>query len=437
MGQVVTLQTDGLRQMVAGLGDPNKDKVAGASYYRNSLSDDQLLALYETSFLAAKMVDIPAHDALKKWRNWQAEQDQITQLERLEKSLGLKSELLHGVKLSRLWGGAVLYIGMKDAEPSEPLEPEKVKKDQLSFVRAFSRREVVANDLETDPIAKNYNRPKGYQVAGTDLVDIHPSRLVVLIGKPHLDPHMAQGETRGWGYPVLQSAYEAIRNADTTIASAASLVVEANVDVFGIPDFMARLGEPEYEKKVIERMALAARGKSTVNALLRDANETYDRKAVSFSQLPELMREFLGVVAGAADIPVTRLLGQSPGGLNSTGDGDLENYHDKITSMQTLEIEPAMAVLDEVLIRSTFGTRPDNIWYSWPPLKQMSQEQISKIGKTVAETVDILSRAGTHRAEELRQAATNQLTEIGMFPGLDSLVAESENDKDDLGEGDE
>jgi len=42
------------------------------------------------------------------------------------------------------------------------------------------------------------------------------------------------------------------------------------------------------------------------------------------------------LASGAADIPMTRLLGQSPAGMNATGDGDMRNYYDRIEAIAWL-----------------------------------------------------------------------------------------------------
>ena len=55
---------------------------------------------------------------------------------------------------------------------------------------------------------------------------------------------------------------------------------------------------------------------------LIDDGETWARQKIDFAGLPEVVRTFLQVAAGAADIPVTRLRGQSPAGLSSAGDHD-------------------------------------------------------------------------------------------------------------------
>jgi phage-related protein (TIGR01555 family) len=103
------------------------------------------------------------------------------------------------------------------------------------------------------------------------------------------------------------------------------------------------------------------------NMLLLDGNgqsgptaggERWEQKQISFAQLPELIRQYLQIASAAADIPITRMLGESPGGLNSTGDADLRNYYDNVSARQKTELAPALNRLDEIIIRSALGARP-------------------------------------------------------------------------------
>ena len=226
MGEVVQFQTDGLRSMLSGLGDPSRDKAASGFYAPNFLTDQQLIDAYRASWIARKLVDIPAQDALRKWRNWQADQKQIEQIECQEKRLGLQAKLLQCKTLARLWGGAAIFVGT-DQEPHEPFDPKTLKKDGLRYLTVFSRRELVSGELEQDPFSEDYGKPAYYEVAGSALAKIHPSRLVVQIGAPHADQWNVHGPNSGWGDSVLQSSYDAVRNADGTAANIASLVFEA------------------------------------------------------------------------------------------------------------------------------------------------------------------------------------------------------------------
>lgn len=419
---------DSLRSFVAGLGDPSRDKLATAQYQDILLSDDQLLASYRSSWIPRKIVDIPAFDALRKWRLWQGDANQITKIEQEEKRLGLQHKLLHAKVLARLWGGAAIVIGQKGVNDlSQPFEPESVKQGALPYLTVLSRREIVAKDLESDPLSEFYGHPSGYEVTGRErFVQLHPSRLVLQIGAIHPDPWGAVGPAYGWGDSVLQSVYSAAVQADSTAANIASLVFEANVDVFSIPGLSDLIATADGEKRLLDRFTLAAVAKSINRALILDSEEQYNRKPVSFQTLPEVMQTFLLIVSGAADIPLTRFLGQSPSGLSSTGEHDMKNYYDRIQSIQTLEIGPALYRLDEALIRSALGNRPSELFYLWAPLEQVNEKTKAEIGKIAADTTEVLGRTGLFGQPELRAATINSMVENGIYPGLEDITSEGD-----------
>src|SRR5690606_2306274 len=109
--------------------------------------------------------------------------------------------------------------------------------------------------------------------------------------------------------------------------------------------------------------------------------------SASFASLTDLMLAFLQQVSGAADIPMTRLLGQSPGGLNASGEPDLRNYYDHVSAQQEMVLAPAMALLDECLIRSALGSRPPEVFYTWSSLWQTKDTERAEIGNKAADTV--------------------------------------------------
>ena len=351
---------DGYKSLIGSLGDPARDKAAGGYYAPDLLSDEQLIGAYRCSWVAKKLVSIPAFDAVRKWRDWQADTKTVDKIQAEEKRLALQGKLLECKVKARLWGGAGIFIGTGEEALEEPFDPERVKAGGLKYITVLSRRDLIAGELDDDPLSENFAKPKWFDVAGTkDFVRLHPSRIVVQIGDIHPDNWSAGGNAYGWGDSVLQTAFDSVRNADSAAANIASLIFEANIDVFGVPGFMANLVDPKYEERVLERFKLAAAGKSINRTLIHDADETYDRKAVTFAQLPELMREFVLLAAGAADIPLTRFIGQSPAGMSSTGDGDMKNYHDKIQSIQNLEFTPAMWKFDDALVRSAMGSKKE------------------------------------------------------------------------------
>lgn len=414
MGKVIPFY-DTLKSFVSRLGT-DRDKAATVFYDTPQWTDEQLANAYRGTWLARQIVDVPAFDAFRKWRSWQAKADQIAKLEAEEVRHGLRRKLLDAKVEARLFGGAALYIGIDNQDPATPLESDKVGSQGLSYVTSLTKRDLSPGEIEKDPASEWFGKPAWYDLsAGNRMgVRIHPSRLVILTGADV--PNLMN--TSGWGDSVLVSTMSAIKHADSTAANIASLVFEAKVDVIRVPELMQSLADPEYETRLLNRFGLASMAKGINGALLLDKDEEFNAKTISLAGLPDVMMVFMQLVSGAADIPATRFLGRSPAGLNASGESDLKNYHDRIQSIQELEIAPAMSRLDECLIRSALGTHPPEVHFTWNPLTQLSEAEMAEIGKIDAEIIEKLNSTGLYPPEALAKAGANMLVEHSIMPGL-------------------
>ncbi|NTG48591.1 DUF1073 domain-containing protein [Agrobacterium rhizogenes] len=429
MANVIHLVRDGLMSLASRMGT-ERDKAATTFYAQPLLTDEQIIAAYRGSWLPRKIVDIPALDSCRKWRNWQAQDDQIETIEAEEKRLNVKGKVLEAYKKARLFGGAALYIGTGDADPSQPLDTERLGKAGLKYLTVMTRRQIAAGEIDRDPASEWFGKPKVYTVSGANgtQLTVHPSRLVVLTGAMAPDEEFNFALTQGWGESILTATLDAIKNADSTAGNIASLIFEAKIDIIKVPQFSANIGNQAYEDAVLRRYSLANTIKGINGTLILDSEEEYESKNASFAALTDVLMAFMQIVSGAADIPVTRLLGQSPAGLNSTGDSDMKNYHDRIQSMQELELSPAMTRLDECLIRSATGARDPGIYYSWAPLEQMSEKEKADIFNTKATAARTL--VGTTSGQEiipreaLSDALVNTFVEDGSLPGLEAAIEE-------------
>ena len=426
MSNVIAFVRDSLTSLVSRMGT-DRDKAATTFYAHSVMSDEQLIAAYSTAWLPRKIVDIPALDACRKWRDWQAKKPQIEAIEEEEKRLNVKGKILEATKKGRLFGGAAVYIGTGDGNPAEPLDVERIGKRGVRYLNVMTRRKLAAGEMERDPESEWYGKPKNYTLSGNNgqQVTIHPSRLVLFSGAMPADDETLTSAWQGWGDSVLQSTLSAIKNADSTAGNIASLVFEAKVDIIRIPDFMASLSNEAYRSKIIERYSLANMSKGINGTLMLDKEEEYESKSAALGGLTDILMAFMQIVSGAADIPVTRLLGQSPAGMNSTGTADMKNYHDRIQSMQELEFQPAMVRLDECLERSADVRDPD-VHYRWSPLEQMNEKERAEIFKTTADAARQL--VGTTPGQEIvpreavSDALVNRLVEDGVLPGLDAAI---------------
>lgn len=421
---------DGLINAVSGQGTA-RDKQAAAEYALAEPTWADLLTAYRVSWLAKKIVDIPAQDSVREWRSWNGDAEQVAAIQDEEERLRLVSRVLEARTAARLFGGGLIYIDVGDEDLSEPLNPERIGLGGIRTLVTLTPQTVVTGVTIDDPRDPWFGHPADYRLTistGANLV-IHPSRMVRFDGAARPDRTALAGTSGGWDDSVLMAIIEEIKRADSVNANVASLVHEAKVDVFGIPNLMNLVDDPRYEEKVAKRLRAAALGKGNHGALVMDAEETYNQKTFSFGQLPEIIDRYQTIVSGAADIPTTRLFGRSPAGENSTGESDLRNYYDMIRAQQTLHIGPAMNILDECLIRSALGDRPDDVDYEWAPLWQVSDAERANILKTTADAARTLAGTGGTSEpivpiEALSDAVVAALIEQGTLPGLEAAIDE-------------
>ncbi|MCP3654357.1 MAG: DUF1073 domain-containing protein, partial [Herbaspirillum sp.] len=136
---------------------------------------------YNGSGLVSRVVDMPAQDATRMWREWQADAEQITQLERVEKQFGIQLKMQDAIVDARLYGDGYIYLD-DGTDPAEPMDPDT--SPGLRFVVKVDRWQISEGEYDYDPMSEFYNRPGYYDLMGGDavLLRIHPSRIVHYIG---------------------------------------------------------------------------------------------------------------------------------------------------------------------------------------------------------------------------------------------------------------
>lgn len=409
---------DGLTNVVANLGTP-RDKSFHTTYTPEFFSAHDLTSAYRTSWLAAAICDYPAEDATRKWRAWRAEAEQISRIEALERRLGLKTKVQAALVTARLLGGSAIYINTGAPDPTMPLVPG----EEIRSLVVLSKEQLTPSTAVKDIDSDYFGRPEIYTLFSgatgeTKPVDIHASRFAVFPGAP------VPGTNSAWGDSVLQKSMSAIKQTDSAIANIASLLYEANVDVMKVQGF-ATLLEQNQDDLILRRAHLQAAMKGINGMLMIDAEDDYEKKSASFSGLDALLGKFFDWAAGAAGIPVTRLFGRAAVGLSGGGDGDERVYYDRIEDIQTDDIGPAIALLDECIITQALGNRPEEVYFEWRPLRQKSEAEMADIFTKYANAARSLAGANAGEVvpmDALSDAMVNALTEAGVLPGLEGYV---------------
>ncbi|MCB1423165.1 MAG: DUF1073 domain-containing protein [Nitratireductor sp.] len=433
---------DGLINLVSNLGT-KKDKATQNKILAGFNDYNTLDNMWRGSWMGRKCVEVIPDDMLRQWRTWEMSEEQVKKIERLETALRIKRHIRKALVFRRVFGGGVILLGTGTDKPETELRLDKIKEGDLKYLHTFHRFQLTAagdDAYERDIRKPNYGRPKKYQltnITGQEQVEIHPSRLVIFDGMEVTDE--ARELQDGFGDSIFDAIADAVLTAASVHAGIASLVQEAKIDVYKVRNLAEMVSNTDGTNRLTKRFMVANMLKSINNALILDEGEEHEQKTISFSGLKDTMLEFMQVVAGAADIPMTRFLGMSPGGMNSTGEGDLRNYYDNIQARQENELRPDLEPLDEALLRSAgIVTGEEGLeelkgetaehYYRFDPLFQPTAKEKAEVDKARAEITKIYKDTGLVDPMVLATGVKNQLIEDGPYPGIDAAYEEHDAD---------
>lgn len=340
-----------------------------------SMNRIQLEEMYAEDWVCGKLIDIPVDDMLREWRtvDFDGNDDMKEAFEKEEERLGVRESLTDALKWSDLYGGSGIVLGIDNCGHSLlPLNIDFVQKNSLKFIRTLDRWYLMPQDINYYDISQhNYFKPNYYRIAGTAQM-IHHSRMIRFDGVRM--PRAVAQLNWLWGISKLQRIQDALLNAAATPNIIASQMYECNFPVISVEGLASTLSSQGGEQRLQTRMAFVNLMKSMFNVTILDNKEIYDLKSPSLSGLDIFIDKFLGLACAAGDICLTRFMGISPGGLNSTGDSDLINYYDARKSDQERRIRPALNILDPIILRSTFGYIPKEFSWKFNPLWQLTSK---------------------------------------------------------------
>ena len=387
----------------------------------------ELEAAYIENWIARAVIDIPVEDATREWRTFST--DDAKALQNAEKYYGVQAVTQEAFKWSGVYGGAGVLM-LTDQDLAKPLKLSKIKKGSLRQFKVLDRMLISGQEYNlTNILGDNYMRPEIYRVNG-GLQQIHHSHFVVAPGAEL--PMRLRLINGGWDDSRLRRCLEDIKDSVAAKSGIASLILEANVDTISRVNLANDLSSGDMDEAIAKRYRLFGMMKSLFRIGLLDSTETFDRKAVSFGGLGEILSVLMEWTSGAAGIPMTRLFGVQAKGLGDSGQGDMNNYNNGIRSAQESKYRPFLQKLDAVLIRSTLGTLPDNIEFEFAPLDIPSDNEVHDQRLADAQTDDIRL---TQRVVRPSQVA-RKLMQQGLY-GIDEAdITRLEDDESAEKDGD-
>lgn len=389
---VKLMTKDSFTNVMARMGFAQPNVTEGALYPITRLSKNYNLmnALYRNHWIIRRIIDAVSQDMIKNWVEFTSgiTPEETDAINKVIRQTGLKSKLIEGEKWGRLYGGAAGLIVIEGQEDlSEPLDYNTIMPGDFRGLIILDRWSGVYPLLETvdDINSPDFGLPKYYMIKvddnSADSIDsykVHHSRIIRFTGDDL--PMWEKMAESYWGASIIERIFDELKKRDNTSWNIASLVFLSNLRVLKMKDYGQLLATSNTRAKKSLYNTLEAQNMlmNNMGMYILDADDDFNTFQYSFSGLPEVYEKFMLDIAGAANMPATRIYGRSPEGMNSTGESDETNYNNDIQQQQENKLRFQLDKLFKVIAVSALGYIPDDLDFNFNPLEAPDQQEIAE-----------------------------------------------------------
>lgn len=428
-GRHLRVVNDGWENTITG-HRTSRDKLTGTRIQTVSPSTDRQTYedIYHGDDLGARIVDELVGDMLRKWirlnvtmredgeadDNVQAASDMVDALDQLDARAALKEALTW----AQVFGGSIVFIGADDGggdDPesmAQPLRENAVR--SIKFLDVYDRWDVDVETEYSDPLEPKYGQPETYRLRNQGSVRgaavlpemvIHETRTLRFDGVRVNRRRLIRNN--GWHDSVYVRVQQVLGDFGISWAGASHLLADFAPMVFTTPGLSMSL-KMDGSGTIMDRMTTMDICRSTVRMVPIDEGESLERKATPLSGMPDLLSLFILRMCAAARMPVTKLFGQSPSGLNATAEGDLAFWYDRVAGQQDGDLRNQLEYLIRLLWLAkdgpTGGVEPESWALDFESLWQLSQLEETQARKTQAEADAVYIDTGVLTVDEVARS---------------------------------
>ena len=222
--------------------------------------------------------------------------------------------------------------------------------------------------------------------------------------------------------------YQDVVKHDNASANMAALTFRANVDTMEVQnlDQLFSMSSGEAQRRFWNTMQAQSVMKSNFGYQLVNKGDQIKNTQYTFTGLSDVHESMCLSLSGASRIPMTKLFGRSPAGMNATGESDLQNYYDYVDTLRQSKLSPRLRRLLPVLCMSAIGTIPADLDISFPPLWTPTAREVAEIARDKAETIIHVFQSGLIQADTAQRELKKLSDETGLFDSItDEEIAAS------------
>lgn len=379
---------DGWSNVSSGIGILGKDKRLGGKFDLNLVTQEDAEFIWRGDDIAARCVETLPDEMLREGFGFTAEDDKdaVEAVDEAHRDLGTLEVLRTALRFDRAFGGGGILIGADDGQTNWelPLKEDRIK--SLKWMTVYSPRELQPVSYYSDPLAPRYGDIAVYRLvplynppgAMPGNIQVHESRVIRFNGIETTRRAMLTNIQPGWGDSIFTRIGQIIQDFQNAWAGAGIILQDFSVATLKIKGLAKVIASAKDDTSIAKRASMIELCRSIARVVIVDADgEEYKRETTTVAGLGDLLDKMALRMAAAASMPVSLLMGQSPAGLNATGDADIRWFYDQIAAMQRRKITPALKRLTKLMFLAkdgpTKGVEPENWDVRYPALWQLTE----------------------------------------------------------------
>lgn len=391
----------------------NESAMFACQYVQYHFPGYPVLAMWSQFPEYRKMSETIAKEMTRKWIRitCTADEDKTGRVQELEQALEdfcVKKRFEKCAELDGFFGRGQLYINLTTSgadENKKPLirDPRKIGKGALVGFNVIEPVWTYPGAYNAnDPIATDYYKPTKWYVMSQC---IDASRLLMFISREV--PDLLKSAYNFGGLSLSQLAKPYVDNWLRTRKSVGDMVHSYSLS--GIKTDMATVLAGNDADSVMDRAEFFNNLRDNRGLMLLNAGEPNSGGEEFFqfntplSGLDKLQAQAQEQMASVSSIPLVKLLGITPSGLNATSDGEIRVFYDYIHSMQESIFTDNLKVVIEIIMLHLWGEIDKHISFEFEPLWSMDEIDKAQVRKSDAETDATLIGAGAISPMESRQ----------------------------------
>jgi len=337
-----------------------------------------------------------AGDAAERVKQIEAE------LERIDLSAVVRQAVIH----DQGFGGAHVYFKLKDDAQSRSLpmlmKPYSVPKGSFVGLRNVEPYWVTPNNYNSiDPTAADFYKPSSWWMIG---LESHATRLQTIISRPVADMLKPTYSFRGVSMSQLAMPY--VDNWLRTRQSVSDTVKQFSIS--GISTDLQQMLLPGGGNDMANRAALINAYRDNRNILFLDkATEEFFQVNTPLSGLDALQAQAQEQMSAVSHIPLVKLLGLTPTGLNASSEGEIRVFYDYVKGYQKNVLTALVMNTIKVVQLSLFGGIDEHIIWEWAPLYELTALEQADMRAKDADTDAKYVEMGAVTPEQVGEVLNN------------------------------